>query len=97
MAEVIASTAEFINIVATAYYEGLGSGGGKAARKVFNTVVEKKVEQAFEKRHWPKPLAEKFAHFFGRAFDETFGDMVEHGTQGGHCRWGPSCHHRGLP
>jgi len=91
VAETIASAAEFVSIVTTGYYEGLNAGGGKAARKVFNTVVEKKLIRAFEKRHLPKPLAKKFAHFFGRAFDQTLGDMIENGTKGiiGHVPLGP--------
>jgi RHS repeat-associated protein len=82
VAEVISETAEIINIAATAYYEGLDAGGGKAARKVFNTAVEKGLTKLFERKHLPKPIAEKFAHFLGKGFDKAIGEMVEYGSRG---------------
>jgi RHS repeat-associated protein len=72
LAETIADTAEVISIVGTAYYAGLNAGGGKAGRKIFNNVVEKKLEIL---------LPEKVAHGVARAIDQIIGEKVEQGIR----------------
>jgi RHS repeat-associated protein len=79
IAEGVALTAELGNIVAVAYYEGLGAGGGKAARSAANKAVEKGIERFFTKRKVPKEIAQKFSSTLGQLFDKALGDLVEKG------------------
>jgi RHS repeat-associated protein len=73
---------EIADIIAVLLKEGIAAGGSKEVKKIIIEKGEKLLEAALAKR-MPKAAAKHLAKLIMWAFDEAFGDLIEHGIEHG--------------